>query len=350
MARLISFALLFVFACGGLLLANAIAGDEKPVEPQPQKAAEKESAPIALASDEEVEAALAEFKKNYKATGIPREDKIMHRDWAMQQIAPLQHADVIKALGKVTKSGDGDLRMLAMIYLGDQRALAHLAAKHIIAAMKKDKKNVVLLMTGLQSLSSLKYLGARKEIADMLKHRDYAVKKAAILAVGSIKDIRMLEAILRLIGLKIETEAAKEGNKQDEKSGGKEVVEEGYSWEGAEAVVDRGEADNSQENADAKAQAEAQIASNKAAAQAAAGSGGGIPGAGGTSGGGGGRGASARSPDELIPSILRTLKALTGEEFERPGTVKKWLHANRKAVDNNMKLLDQKEKDQKKAK
>ena len=91
------------------------------------------------------------------------------------------------------------------------------------------------------------------------------------------------------------------------------------------------------------------LAQNKAAAEAAAGksanSGGGLSGAGNS----GGRGAASRSTDELIPSILRTLKALTGEEFDHPRTIKLWLKANYKAVLRQEKHLDVIEKEQKKA-
>ena len=61
-------------------------------------------------------------------------------------------------------------------------------------------------------------------------------------------------------------------------------------------------------------------------------------------------GSHLRLASSISAVILRTLKELTGEEFEHPATVKKWLRLNRKAVANNVKLLDQKEKDQKKAK
>jgi hypothetical protein len=167
------------------------------------------------------------------------------------------------------------------------------------------------------------------------------VKKAAIAAVGRIGDKRMLADVVATLGMKLG-----EDGKDPEKSGGKEVVEEGYSWEGAEATVDRGEADNSKENADAKKQAEAQIAKNKAAAQTG---GGGGPGGGGLGGLSSGRGGSSRSTKELIPTILRTLKALTGEQFDKPSSIRKWVQANQTRLTADQKALDAKEKAQKAA-
>ena len=89
----------------------------------------------------------------------------------MEQIAPLQHPKIVDALGKITKNSNPDLRLLAMIYLGDQKALPHQSAKYILAAMKKGKKDTVTLITGLQSLGNLKYLGASKEIVSLLRQR-----------------------------------------------------------------------------------------------------------------------------------------------------------------------------------
>ncbi len=296
----------------------------------------------ARASDEEAASALAIFKVNWKARGLKGDDKLMQREMALRQIAPIQHPEIIKAIGKGTKSSDEDLRLVALIYLGDQKAHPHLAAKYIIEAMRKHKKDTVLMMTGLQALGELKYLGAKKEIQGLLKHKYYVIKKTAIATVGDIGDVRLLSDVLKLLGIKTE----KDGGDQEPNSGGKEV-EEGYSWEGAEAEVDRGEADNTKENADAKKIAEQKIAANKAAAEAKAGkSGAGAP-AGASGGGGGGRGGMARSPKELIPTILKTLKKLTGEEFDKPSQVRGWLHKNRERVEKQKKDLNAQEKVQK---
>ena len=324
-------ALLSGLLCASATLAPVAFGDEADEKPKA----------LTLASDERVAEALAVFKEEWKAKGLKGDDKVSQRDYAMRKISKLHHPDVVAALGKATRDSNPDVRMIALIYLGDQKALPHLAAQHIVKAMRKSKKDVVLLMTGLQSLGELRYLGAQKDIRDLIKHKYFVVRKSAIAAVGRIGDKRMLEDVLSALGMKL----GEEGKDPDKQSGGKEVVEEGYSWEGAEATVDRGEADNSKEMADAKKLAEAQIARNKAAAQSGrgGGGGGGAPGVGGS----GGRGGSSRSTKELIPTILRTLKALTGEEFSKPSAIRAWLKTNGKQLEKDQKALDDKEKAQK---
>lgn len=289
---------------------------------------------LTLATDEQAEAILAVFKDEWKAKGLKGDDRVSQRDYAMRKISKIHHPDIVAALGKASRSSDADTRMLALIYLGDQKALPHLAGTHVVKAMRKHKKDVALIMTGLQSLGELKYLGAQSDIGKLIQHREWQIRKTAIATVGRIGDKRMLEEVARVLGIRLD---ADDKGDPDQKMGGKEVVEEGYSWEGAEATVDRGEADNSKEMADAKKLAEAQIAKNKAAAQKGGG------------GGGGGRGAggSARSVKELIPTILRTLQALTGEQFDKPSSIRKWYSKNREKLVVDQKALDAKEKAQK---
>ncbi|MDJ0521234.1 MAG: HEAT repeat domain-containing protein [Planctomycetota bacterium] len=309
--------------------------------------AKKAPTKLTLATDEQAEAILAIFKEDWKAKGLKGDDRVSQRDYAMRKISKVHHPKIVDALGKASRDRHPDVRMIALIYLGDQKALPHLASQHVLKAMRKSQKDIPLLMTGLQTLGELKYLGARKEVAKLIKHRHFVVKKAAIQAVGRIGDKRMLREVLSALGMKY----GDDGNlKEPEKSGGKEVVEEGYSWEGAEAKVDYGDSDNTKrEIPEAKKKAEAQIAKNKAAAMAGRGGGGG--GSGGMGGlKSGGSGASSRSTEELIPTILKTLKALTGEEFDKPSSIRKWVKDNKKQLARDLKGLDEKEKAQKAAK
>ncbi len=121
--------------------------------------AEKAPAKLTLASDEKAEAVLAVFKEDWKAKGLRGEDKVMQRDFAMRKISKIHHPDIVAALGKASRDSHPDVRMIALIYLGDQKALTHLAAQHVLKAMRKHKKDIVLQMTGLQTLGELRYLG-----------------------------------------------------------------------------------------------------------------------------------------------------------------------------------------------
>jgi hypothetical protein len=296
------------FADGGA----PAAGGAAPAAPAPK-----------VASDEAAAAAIATFKEAWKAKGLKGEEKLMQRDFALSELAKVQHPLVVAELGDVAKSGDTDLKIFALVYLAEQKASPALAGQHALAAIQKNAKDTVIVLTGLQTLGSLKYLGAGEVLKDLLKSDDFAVRKYAISTVGKVGDMRLLDELLKILGV---DPKAPPTTPKEEKSGGKEVVEEGYSWEGAEATVDHGHADNSQENAEAKAKAEAQIAANKAAAQAGKGGGGG--GGGVDGGGGGGRGGSARSKDELKPYVLKALKSLTGETFMSSKEIRAWLGAN----------------------
>ena len=71
----------------------------------------------------------------------------------------------------------------------------------------------------------------------------------------------------------------------------------------------------------------------------------------GRGGGGGGssrgKGGSARSKEEMVPAILRTLKKLTGEEFKRPSQIRTWVKDQKDYIDMELKRLDRVEKSQK---
>lgn len=340
MARVSILALVCLFAVALFLGGPATQAEEKKEAKQPK-------GPPPLATDEQAAEALAVFKEAWKAKGLKGDDKISARDYAMRALAKVQHPDVVDALGKVSRSGDEILRMIALIYLGDQSTSPHAAARHVLAAMKKHKKDEVVLMTGLQSIGYLKYLGARQEIGELLKHKSYLVKKAAIAAIGQTTDIRMLQEMLNLIGLKLETQSSKAAGKED--SGGQpEVTEEGYSWEGVEVTYDTG-TPGTHDQEMAERIGREQLAANRAAAEAAhAASSVNRTGAGSGNTSGGARGAQARSPEELIPAILRTLKQLTGGDFENPGEIIPWMKRNKKAVEHNIKVLDARERKQKK--
>jgi hypothetical protein len=317
-----------------------------PPAPAPQAPA---PAPAPMVDDDaKAIAAVAAFKEAWKAKGLKGEEKLAQRDWALSELVKVHHPLVVAELGDIARSGDESLRTLAVIYLGDQKALPALAGEQVLTALKKNGGDTVLVLSALQSLASLKYLGGDELMKDLLRSEDYVVKKAAIAAVGQVGDMRLIDELLKILGVDPKAPPPAPGSKE-EKSGGKEVVEEGYSWEGAEATVDHGHADNTQENAEAKAKAEAQIAANKAAAQAGAGGGGG--GAGGAGGGGatGGRGGAARSKDELKPYVLKSLKSLTGETFMNSTELRKWLGANGPKVDEGKAACNAKEAEQKKA-
>lgn len=294
-----------------------------------------------LATDAEVEAALAKFKEDFKAKGLKGDDKLSQKDFALKELAKLQHPKVVDALAAASRDADETVRMLGVIYLGDQSALPGAAGKRVVEATTRGAIEDAFRMTCLQQIGRLKYLGARETIKDALKAQSYAVKKSALAAAGRTGDVRLLREVVAVIGVELPADGA--GGGSDPQSSGKEVTQEGYSWEGAEASVDTGTAGDSDQKA-AEAQAKAQAAANQAAA--AKGSGGGGPGGGGE-GGARGAGGASRSPKELIPTVLGVLKQLTGRTFANAGEFKKWFVENHKELAEKAKALDEQEKAQK---
>lgn len=312
--------------------------------PAPVKAKPKPVV-VQLASDEEAAEALETFKVEFKARGLRKDDKLSQRDFALQELSKVMHADVVKELGKHTKSSNEIIRILAVIYLGDMYAFPGMAGKYVDQAIKRNKKDKVLLMSGLESLGQLHFLGARKTIISMLKHRDFAVKKCAIHAVGATGDLRLIYDMLKIIGLTL-----KPGSTGDGESGGSEEAEEGYSWEGVEVTYDTGSPGTGDQEAAERIGKEKQAA-NEAAAHAA--NGGGTNPGGSDAGGGGqntGRGGQARSTEELIRPIKEAMTRLTGQEFGNAGDIKGWMLVNAKGVARRMRHLNKQERKQAKGK
>jgi len=300
-----------------------------------------------IASDEEAAAALEVFHKDFKARGLSGEEKLSQRDWAMSQLARLQHPDIVEALAKITKSSDDTLRVLAVIYLGEQTELPGLVGPHVLKALKRGSKDPVMVLSALQSLGNVRYLGATEVLAQHLEHRDFAVKKAAIQAIGQIGEMRLWKEVLRLAGVAVKTGDDVSGGTDQDSNNKEEVVEEGYSYDGVEVTYDTGAADDSDQKMAEKIGKE-KLAANKAKAQAAAGAKGSTGGGGASIGSGAtGKGGVARDPKELLPFVLKTLWQLTGERFQNSKEVAEWVKAHREDIRERVKLLDALEKAQK---
>ena len=367
----------------GLLLlgtsaAPAHAGDDD---------AKKKKEPLRVATLEEVHEALETFETDWKARGIPKDEIVSQRNYAMKKLAKLQHPLVIQELAKITKNRDKDLRTLAVIYLGDQQLHPHLAAQPILASMKKHKRDRGAIMTGLQSICLLNYLGARKQLIALMKHRDLAIQKTAIATVGATKDMRLLKDVVKLLGVDVDEtssqaetgkpESAAEGAKgadapatpssgsEGDGGGESETVDEGYSWDGVEVFVPEGEdpakaVAAAQEKARSEAEAKARGGKSSGAGAApatskpsAADPGGGNSESGASAKGLGGnsnrRGGQQRGSSELVPTILVTLKQLTGVKFSEPGSIKEWVTKNTSKIRRRQRALDREEKAQKMA-
>jgi hypothetical protein len=312
-----------------VVLAAPVARGEDPKPAGAPPADAKPAAPPALASDADAAAAVAAFKEEFKAKGLKGEDKTAQRDWAMSKISKIQHAQVVEELADVVRGGDEKLRRIAVLYLGDQKALPGSAGRVASAALEKNRKDPRFVLSALRTIGGVGYLGAEETLRDLMKGDDFLYKKAAIVAAGETRDIRLLPDLLRIVGVT---------DKGTQESGGSDevVVEEGYSWEGAEASVDTGTAGDGDQQA-AEAQVEAELAANEAAAAAGAGAGGSK----GSSASQRGKGGASRSPKELAPHVLKAVSRITGQSFQTPQAIVAWLKANRsKIADERSKVAE----------
>jgi hypothetical protein len=322
-----------------VLLAGPARGDE--AKPPPAKPEPK------LATDEEVTQAFALYEEAVKeARQLKDDDRAMQYDFAMERLSTLQHPRIVAELASLTRNPNEHVRLLAVIYLGRQTLMPALVGEPVQDFMRRYKKDEVALMSGLETLGAVRYLGAMRTVEECLEHKEFVVKKYAMECVGKLRDMRLIEEMLKQVG--VDAKASLDGGTggKEGESGGKETEGEEVSWEGVDVTYDTGTAGDGDQKMAEKIGKE-QLAKNKAEAQAkagAAGDGGGERGAGG--GGTAPRGGSARSKEELVPAILRALNALTGEHFGGTRDVKKWLAGHRDEVKEKQTLLDRLEKEQ----
>ena len=255
-----------------------------------------------LATDAQAEAALEVFKDAFKARGLKGDDKLMAKEYAMRALAKQHHKSIVDALAKITKDRSIDVRTAAIRHLGSQQALAGYAGRKVLDAMKKWKKDATFTMASLSALASLKCYIADNELRDLMKHKDYSIKKQALLTVGDLVDMRMLDDLVALL---VELK-----------------IDKGVSWDGASATHDTGTAGDGDQKA-AEAKAKAAGAKNKKAGRRA-----------------------GRTQRDIGPVVLEALKRLTGQEFAGSIDAKAWVEENGEIIAKAKERLTIRAKDQ----
>jgi len=292
----------FPLLLAALLLPLGLARPGVAEDPQP--AAEAEAPIPKLVTDEEAKEALVVFKQEWKAKGYKGDVKIAARERAMRRLAKVQHPDVAERLFKLTTNRDEDIRTLAVMYLGWQRALPGLAGEYILKAVDKQSSDAVFVMFAVDAIKDLDYRAQVPLFRKLFRHKDDTVRKVVILTIGDMKEVRMLEDILKL---------AKELK-----------IDKGWKEDGHEVRYDSGaDGDHDQKMAEKKYKDKY-----------------------------GGKGRKARSGGramrDLRPILLEALKRLTGQEFFGREDAEKWAEENAKDLEAKKKLLDDEAKAQEK--
>lgn len=262
----------------------------------------KEAAPKPvppLATTAEAKAAIATFKAEFKGKDVAKKAD------AVDVLGPVNHPFVVDELVKVTKHKDPELRAAAYQNLERQRAIPDVAGKAVMSGLDFKSKDVETITHVIDTVEALRHRGALPVLLALCRHEDHAVVRAALDAIGDLKDVRALDAVLELL---------------------KELkVDEGVKWDGAEAHVDTGAAGNADQQA---AEAAAKAASN----------------------GGARKGKAAarrmRSAGEIVYLVL---KDLTGESFSSGKDARAWAEKHKDALAVKKKALDDEQKQQEEA-
>lgn len=249
-----------------------------------------------LATTPEAKAAIAAFKAEFKGKDVGKKAD------AVDALGAVNHPFVVDELVKITKHKDPELRAAAYQNLERQRAIPDVAGKAVMSGLDLKSKDVETITHVIDTVEVLRHRGSLPVLLALCRHDDHAVVRAALDAIGDMKDVRALDAVLELL---------------------KELkVEEGVKWDGASASVDTGAAGNADQQA-AEAAARAASAGNARKGKSAA--------------------RRMRSAGEIVYMVL---KDLTGEAFASGKDARAWAEKNKDALAAKKKALDDEQKQQ----
>jgi hypothetical protein len=276
----------------------SVGADEgNPAPPAAGKPAETPKPPPKVATNEEAKAAIARFKDEFKAKEV--DEKLD----AIDALAKTNHPDVVEELGRLLSHRNAEVRSVAAQDLALQRALPTLAGRRLATVLDQAKTlDWTLVTDAIDAVEALGWRGSLPHLLRLFKHENPAIIRWALSAIGEMKDVRALEAVLDLM---------------------KELrIDEGAKWEGGEVQVDTGAAGTAdQEAAEAAYQARYGGSARK------------------------GR-ASAKKSRSLGQILFLVVKDLTGESFASAKDARAWMETHRADLDARRKALDEEQKRQ----
>lgn len=264
----------------GFLPAGVSSADDppKPAPPAPK-----------VAANEEARAAISRFKEEFRTKDV--EAKLD----AIDGLSKTNHPDVVEELGKLLVHRNRDVRSTAVQGLARQKALPALAGKKAATSIEANIADWEHLTDVIDAIRTLPWRGGLPVLVKLFRHEEQPVVRWALDAVGQMKDVRALDAVLDLM---------------------KELkIDEGIKWEGGEVRVDTGAAGSADADA-ARAAYEAKYGGKKRAASA---------------------GRKMRALGEIVYDVL---KDLTGQEFASGKAAREWAEKNKADLDAKKKALD----------
>jgi len=243
--------------------------------------ADEPGAPATAVSEDDATKALADFEAAYKA-GKEVEDK----QAAVFGLYSAPHDRVLAKLTALLRSRDPQIRNVAALALGGQKHNVPKAGGALAKAFKVEFSNELVLSSVIDGMADLRFYGYWPELDKCLFDTRAAVAIRALDLIAANKDWRAWESLLKLY---------------------KQQIAKGYSWETGEVTVDTGAAgDEDQKAAEAAWHAKYGAGGGKAQGAAA------------------GR-AGARKEINLRTQLRRTVKELTGIDFDTALDFEDWV-------------------------
>jgi hypothetical protein len=272
------------------LLALALAPVSPAFAEDPAKPAPAPAVP-GMATNEDAKAALVAFRAAFKGNDVDRKAQ------AVFDLAKVQHPAIVAEIGKLLSNRDLDVKTVAAMALGDVKALPALAGARLTATFEANATDGAFMRSAIDSRAALGHRASLPALVKKFKDPDPGIVKSAMSAVGEMKDVRALDALLEMA--------------KDLK------IDEGVKWEGGEVHVDTGASGDTDQKA-----AEAQYAKqygNQAHAKRSSG----------------------RRMRDMKEVVLDVLKDLTGEQFRSGVAAREWVAAHQADLAAKRKALDE---------
>jgi len=233
--------------------------------------AEERVAPVSAVPDGDAARAISEFDKAFLAKAIEE------RQGAVYSLHGFPHDAVLAKLAQLLKNRDDAIKSVAALAIGGQAHNVPKAGDILMKSFRANYRTDEVVASTMDAMGELRYMGYWPELAKCFEDDRALVAVRALDLVGANKDWRAWEELLKLY---------------------KEQIAKGYSWETGEVNVDTGaDGDVDQKAAEAAFNAKYGEGGSKAKAAATGKAG-------------------SRREINLSTQLRRTVKLLTGQDFD----------------------------------
>ena len=244
--------------------------------------AKKNAVPVVVSGEEAAEA-LAEFKSAFKGKDVEAKQN------AIYDLHDVPHPLVLKELAKLLRNKDPRIRNVAALAVGGHGYDVAAAGKILMRAFKKDYKTEEVLGSILLAMSEVGFLGYWPDLQKGLKDERNAVVIWSLGTLGENKDYRAIPVLLEMFHV---------------------AMPKKVTWKTGEVKVDTGAAGTADADA-AKAAFNAKYGAGGSKAKAKA-----------------RRQARAFDSRNFDTHLRKTVKAITGEDFDNDLDFEDWYVEN----------------------